>query len=312
MADNYVNLRNYRISDGELALFANTLASVMTRDIAELGTYSITNLVIDAFQVTIDDFQALPNDELLRADLSYAVEQREICRNAVLNIMRSISFRAKAVFGENSAKYRAMSPGNISQMPDANLLPAAKQVHTAAAGSVAQLTQEGVTAVYLTDFDDAIEAYESAINEVNDRKVARDTGTEAKILKGNELYALVVKYCDYGKLAWDGVSPAKYNDYIIYSSSSPGSLTAPENLVYNASIPQISWDPVSNATSYEVVVKPTGPTEDWTVAYSGIDNVLYHADPPGNWSVKIRARNANGFGDWSEVLDYVVSVVPSP
>jgi hypothetical protein len=307
--------RKYTISDGELALFANTLASVMTRDLSELTTYSITNLVIDAFQDIIDEFQALPNDELLRADLSYAVEQRETSRNAVLNMMRSISFRAKAVFGENSAKYRAMSPGNLSQMPDFNLLPAAKQVHTAASSSVAQLTPEGVTTLYLTDFDDAIEAYENAINEVNDRKVARDTGTEAKISKGNELYALVVKYCDYGKLAWDGVSPAKYNDYVIYTSTSPGSLTAPTGLRYFFTNKALYWDELPNATSYVLYYSETGDENDYTEIYSGSATEFAFIPNVQGWNYfSIKGRNSNGLGPAAFLKQgyYDGTVLPTP
>jgi hypothetical protein len=311
MAGNSGILRDYRISDGDLALFANSLVLAMTRDLSELGAYSVTIIKIDDLSTLIDDFQTLPDDEILRTDLSFAVELRDMNKNAVLNTMRSIAVRAKAVFGENSAKYRSMTPGNLSQMTDSKLLIAARQVHLAAANNSVPLAAEGVTAPYLTAFSAAIDAFETSITGVSDKKIVRDDSTEAKILKGNELYALVVKYCDYGKTVWNGVSPAKYNDYIIYTVLSPGSLTAPINLAYNASVPEITWDVVENATSYEVVEKPTGPIEDWFVIYSGIDTILYHADPPGNWSVKIRARNANGFGDWSAVLDYVVSFGPS-
>jgi hypothetical protein len=229
MADKSILQRFYRISDGELALFGNTLATVMTRDLAELAEYSVTNLEIDDFKDLIDEFQALPVDEIFRNDLSYAVEQRDLKRNSILNIMRSLSVRGKAVFGDKSAKYRSLTPGNISKLTENNLLIAARQVHTSAVSCLSELAAEGVTAPYLATFSNLIDDFETAIDEVNSKKNLRDNASETKILKGNELYALVVKYCDYGKTIWNNVSPAKYNDYIIYSGTSHRSLTAPKN-----------------------------------------------------------------------------------
>ena len=312
MAENSVTNRKYNFPDGDLALFANTLSSVMTRDISVLATYGITNLVINDFKDCIDDFQALATDELLRADLSYAVELRESNRNAVMNIMRSISLRAKAVFGENSSKYRAMTPGNISQMPDSNLLPAANQVHTAALGSLTQLAAEGVTTLYLTDFQSAIDAYENAINEVNDKKVARDTGTEAKVLKGNELYALVVKYCDYGKLAWDGISEAKYNDYLIYTGSSPVTMDKPTGLAFDSLTQTFRWNEVENASSY--VLQASNDGENFNTVYSGSNlSVVYEPIFLGNNVFRVKARNSSGLSEASDVITVeYYSILPVP
>jgi len=285
----------------------------MTRDLVELASYSITNIVIENFEDLINDFQDLPNDEILRADLSYAVEQRDAKKNTVLNIMRSISFRAKAVFGENTSKYRAMTPGNISQMPESNLLIAANQVHFAATESLAELASEGVTAQYLADFKTAIEAYETAINNVNIKKVARDTGSETKILKGNELYALVVKYCDYGKLIWDGVSPAKYNDYIIYTSTSPGTLTAPQNFMFDPVNYDFSWEPVNNATSY--ILQESTDGTNWTQYWSGAETTCaYEESPAIMMFFRVIPNNSGGHGPASLVTQYdfaPVLVAPS-
>lgn len=311
MAETSLTNRKYNFSDADFIIFCNTLSSVMTRDLAEMAIYGITSDTISDFEDLVNAFQALPSDDLLRADLSYAVEERDNKRNIVMNFMRSIAARSKAIYGENSAKYRALSTGNISRMQDSNLLLAAGQVHSAATTNLTELAAEGVTALYLTEFQTAITNFEASINDVSDKKNLRDNGTENKISKGNELYALVVKYCDYGKLIWENISPAKYNDYVIYTQSSPGSLSAPGNLQYHAEIPSISWDAVTNATSYQVQLKPQGE-ETWTVIYSGSDTNLLHADAPGDYTVRVRARNDNGYGDWSLELNYTAGGGSTP
>ena len=219
MASDSVIQREYRLSDGELALFANAVAIAMRRDILQFNMYGVTVSQIDEMIAMSDNFQAFPNDEILRADLSYAVEQRDAVRNIVLITMRSISVRAKIVFGDNTAKFRSMNTGNISQMSDSNLLIAARQVHSAAESNISALASEGITVGYLTDFIDNVQLFENAIAEIANKRILRDESSEHKVKTGNQLYHLVTKYCNYGKNIFENSSPAKYNDYIIYSSS---------------------------------------------------------------------------------------------
>ena len=313
MADNSGIFRDYHLADSDLALFANSLVDIMTRDIVELGTYSITITKIQDLADLCDDFQAIPNDETLRANLGYAVELRESNRNAVLNTMRSIAVRAKAIYGDNSAKYRALSPGNISQLNDGLLLSAAKQVHDNAVTYAAELATEGINTLYLTSFNSAIDAYENAIDGVASKKTERDIGTESKILKGNELYALIVKYCDYGKAVWDGVSPARYNDYIIYVGTSPGSLEAPTGISFNIANMKISWDTLENATSYIASISTDGGVS-YQEVYSGSDTFfVYQPIYFGTVSVLIKGHNSGGHGPASDPYTFsYFDVLPAP
>jgi hypothetical protein len=286
-----------------MALFANTIGSAMTRDLIQFESYSVTNTKIDDFIDIVDSFQALPDDDLLRGDVSYAVEQKDLCKNAVLSTMRSIAVRAKSVFGENSAKYRSLAPASLSKMTDSELLVAARNVHTQAVNNAVGLAAEGVTTLYLTAFNAANQAYEDALDEVGNRKFMRDHGVETKILKGNELYTLLAKYCDYGKTIWDGISPAKYNDYVIYTPG-PGSITAPTELNYNAATKVISWTEVENATSYQVQISSNN--ENFAEIYAGSATSFVYSTPITSLKyLQCRARNANGYGKWSEVVEVV-------
>ncbi|MDT3738218.1 MAG: hypothetical protein RO257_01815 [Candidatus Kapabacteria bacterium] len=303
MATNPELKRNYHISDGELAVFANGLTTAITRDLTQQQVYGVTTTSLDDFNDLINEFQALPGDDVLRNNLSYSVELRETSRNSILNTMRSISLRAKAVFGANNATYRSLSPGNISQLPDSNLLIVAGQVHDAALLHVAELTAEGVTTVYLTNFKSDIESFELAIKSVLDHRLLRDDGIEAKILKGNELYALIVKYCDYGKLIWSNSSPAKYNDYVIYDSFSPGSLTAPENLSVDVATMTFTWSSVENSTSYQLLTSIAGV--EWVEIYAGPDNFVNYVPPSSGLAMyKVKARSSSGYGPESAVMYY--------
>lgn len=89
-------------------------------------------------------------------------------------------------------------------------------------------------------------------------------------------------------------------------------LPAPMNLSYDPAVPQILWDPVVGATSYQVVLMALTSPDEWLEIYTGTDTILYHADAPGGYKVKVRARDANGYGDWSSELEYTVPWSPIP
>ena len=301
MADNSGILRNYHLSDGDLAIFTNTIGIAMRRDLVQFESYSVTNIKIDDFINIVDSFQAMPDDDILRGDLSFAVEQKDLCRNTVLSTIRSIAVRAKSIYGENSAKYRSLAPNSITKMTDSELLVAARKVHSQAVNNLSELAAEGITSLYLTTFDAANQAFEDSLDEVGNRKFLRDHGNENKILKGNELYSLLAKYCDYGKTIWDGVSPAKYNDYVIYTPG-PGSITAPTDLNYNSSTKTISWLNIENATSYQVQI--SSDSENFSEIYTGAANSFVYSTPiTSKKYIQCRARNANGYGKWSEVVE---------
>lgn len=218
MARNNYSKRNNRISNSDLAIFANSILFAVNRDFIEFENYGINSEFISIFEELINEFQAMTEDKINRSLVGEAVEQREYLRKSVLNYMRSLSMRGKIVFGNQSAKYRSLSFGSLTLISDNNLLIAARQVHTSAENILPELEIEGVTQNYLDNFNEAINNYEIAINEVSNSKILRDNANETKVMKANELYNLVLKCCEYGKLIWKDVSDAKYNDYLIYPS----------------------------------------------------------------------------------------------
>ena len=300
MSTEQVGVKNYRLTDNELITFTHSLAIAMTRDLTELANYGVTAANITDMVKKADDFQIFPTDDILRADLSYAIEQRDAARQTLAPMMRGISVRAKVAFGEKSAKYRALNPGNITQLSDSDLGTVARQQHQRAVEEKTALAAQGLTVEYLAEYAAAIENFITVVDLVKKQKEIRDDKTETRIAMGNAIYALVVRYCDYGKTEFEYTSPSKYNDYIIYTPSA-GGLKPPTGLKYLLEHNTAVWDAVENATSYELQYSPDGA--DWSEAYGGADNMVYYFPPQEGWAYfRCRARNANGYGEYSEVL----------
>jgi len=208
--------KNTIISYSSLPLLANQIATAMRRDLVELSEYAITEAKIVEMIALADSFQEIPIDTFFRADWSIAVENKKNLRNEISNIIRSLSLRAKIVFGANTSKFRSFQIENISKNSDIELLNNARQLHSIATENILLLESEGVTSAYLDSFLAKISDFEKAIDETENRKKIRDFSTEHRTLVANQLYSLIRKYCNYGKIIFKNTNPAKYNDYLVF------------------------------------------------------------------------------------------------
>jgi hypothetical protein len=297
--------RDFNLSDAELAQFVGDLCNFMTRDIIEFGAYSILAADVTALIALGNAFEIFPKDDVYRADVSIAVEDKDADRDALLLAVRAVSNRAMNKWGEKSARYRKFGVINLNRNSDKELVYTARSVHTVGTEYLAELATEGLTLAILDDLAAKAETFETALHTVKTKTAERDEKTEERITKGNELYGFVVKYCNIGKQIWEAVSEAKYNDYVIYPSTTqmPGKV---QNMAYDYPTRTVSWDAAAHADDYQLERKfDTDP--DWTVVYEGADTSVVD-DPvtPGTWYYRCRGQNANGYGEWSDELTVIM------
>ena len=188
----------------------------------------------------------------------------------------------------------------MNQFIEDTLLAVARRVHEQMTEFLPDLGDFGLTKQELDDFAALNEAFEAAKNELSLKVSEREFVTKDRIEKGNELYKSVVEFCEIGKRVYAKKNTAKYNDYIIYTPSA-GGLKPPTGLNYLLEHNTAVWDAVENATSYELQYSPDEKT--WSEAYGGADNMVHYFPPQsGTAFFRCRARNANGYGEYSEVL----------
>lgn len=94
----------------------------------------------------------------------------------------------------------------------------ARRVHRVASNLLTELESEGLTQEILDELTTRLETYEQALASQKDAIADRDIATENRVEKANEIYDLLVKYCNTGKQIWEDTNQAKYNDYIIYDT----------------------------------------------------------------------------------------------
>ena len=298
-----LNKRNYNMTDAELCMFTSNLCNTMTRDLTDLADFGITAPKIAALKALGDAFEILPSDEVLVAYVIAATETKSAKAELVKEAIRNMVTRCQIKWGADSWQEKSLGVKGMNSYTDDSLLMAGRRVHTQMTAFLPDLADTGLTQAMLDDMEDLNDEFEVAKNSQNTKVSERDSSTEERIIKGNEIYSLDAIYCEIGKRVYAKSDPAKYNDYIIYTAASPGSLTAPVNFAFDPIIYDLTWDAVENATSYEVQSSTDGTnfTEYWTGP--GTDCTLEEI-PSVLTYYRVRARNAGGYGAFSVVVQY--------
>ena len=297
------SFRNYKLTDAELCMFTSNLCNTMTRDLADLTDFGITAPKIAALKALGDAFEVLPSDEVLLAYVIAATEAKTAKAESVKETIRNMVTRCQIKWGADSWQEKSLAVKGMNNFTDDSLLVCARRVHSQMTTFLPDLADTGLTQAMLDDMADLNDELEVAKNTQYTKTSEREKDTEVRINKGNEIYALVATYCEIGKRVYAKSDPAKYNDYVIYASTSPGTLTAPTNFVFEPIIYDLTWDAVENATSYEIQSSTDGTnyTEYWTGP--GTDCTL-EAIPSVLTYYRVRARNAGGYGAFSAVVQY--------
>jgi len=295
--------RNYAMSDADLCVFVSNLVNFMTRDATEFAVYAVDTADVTAFKALGDAFEIRPTDEWYMGNVAIATEDKNAKADELRISIRSISVRAENKWGVNSARYRQFGVTGMNKFNDRDLLANARNVHHTATQYLADLASEGLTAPILTAFQTLTNEFESCMNDQSDAIAQRSIKTEERITKGNELYALTVKYCNIGKQSFESTDPAKYNDYIIYATGGGGPLVAPTNFIYDFPSNTFSWSPVVNATSYQIESSDNGT--DWAEIYADVlESFIYIPVAGQTKHYRVRARNLAGFGPYSTELTF--------
>ena len=297
-------VRDYSMTDAELCGFAFELVSKMTRDITYFNTRGVTATDISDLETLAEAFQAFPNDEYYRADVSLAVQSKTSTREGMQVLIRDIVQCAIIKWGEQSPQYKKFSAQKMTSEGDKIFISTARQVVLVATNYLTVLSDVGLTASMISSLTTATDLFHSQLIAINDAQELRDNKTQERISKGNEIYSLITRYCTIGKIIWDDVDESKYNDYVIYhrQAEMPSKV---QNVHYDMATNKLYWEPAAYATSYEAQYKsfsPTGPNPDWSVIYTGADLSVIYSPGVGEWLFRVRGININGNGEWSDEL----------
>ncbi len=205
----------FNIALSLLYTFAMAKVGFMMRDLVEFIKYGVTEEKLNALKALLSDFASIPTDEELRGAQVVATQGKDEAGVQLRDSVSEIMQRVENKFGTASGNYRKFGASGVSDLDGGKLSYAAKRVRRVAESMLPELESEGLTIEILGELDMRLEAYEQALGIQEDAIADRDIATENRVEKANEIYSLLVKYCNTGKQIWEDTNEAKYNDYII-------------------------------------------------------------------------------------------------
>lgn len=311
------SVRSYSMSDAELCLLASNFIVYMTRDATEFAARGVDSIAITAFETLGNAFEIFPTDEEYVGLITIEVTLKNNLRAEILEAIQSISGYFEQTWGLDSGQYKRLGIKNIHSASDAVFLVRAREVARIAGEYLADLTGIGLTQAMIDSLETKAQSFESKLNAINEKKALRDEKARERTEKGNELYSYVKQYSMIGKLIWENIDEAKFNDYVIYKTAG-SSLSKPQNLTIdydtvNPGMITLDWDLVINADYYDIYYNIAS-----TGAPSGTFNFLNNFPAPPAVIIpvtgkrnyyKIKAKNDEQTSVFSDEIFFDVPAV---
>lgn len=300
--------RNFRFSYSELVQVARNLCYVLQRDLSDLSIFGLTEGNIENLVALCNEFENSKSDVEYEGDLMLTTQAKDEIAEQIKEQIRFMNVRAEAAFGVGAPKYVSFKFEDLNSLTDNELLATFKRVIRLTEQNYDTFQDYGVTEDLLSNLTDLADSFQIAlINQeqaIDNRRIAAGE----RLKQANDIYLFVSNYSNYGKKLFVKSNPAKYQDYIIYSENTPGPVTAPTNFKYHYDTFEFTWDAVANATSYQLQTSNDG------VNYSTVQDIVgtsfQNPTSAGDHTYwRIRARNSGGFGEFSTVLNIVITVV---
>ena len=295
--------RAFNMTFSELMSATKKLIVVLERDLSDLGIFGLTQANIDNLVDLVDDFEDMRTDIEYEGDLMVKTQEKDVLAEQVKEQIRFMNVRVEAAFGANSIVYDTFRFGDYNKIPDDALLTTIQRVTRMANQYIAELGTYGVTPALITQLDTLSDQFSDAIVAQEGAVDARRMAANDRTIAANEIYTFVTNYSNFGKKFYAKTNPAKYEDYVIYTTTSPGSLTAPQNFMFDPVNYDFSWSAVENATSY--ILQESTDGTNWTEYWSGAETTCaYEESPVVMMYFRVLAHNAGGNSAPSNTLTY--------
>jgi hypothetical protein len=293
--------RTYSMMDVDLAMFASNLTIPMTRDLAQFTLRGVTALEISALGTKATDFFAFPPDEYYVAQTMLVAQTKNALRSSLEIKIRDVVQIAITKYGHGAPEVKNYNASDLTHESDKSFVSTSKLCVLNATAQLSDLSPLGLTQAMIDAIEDDGTLFLTELNNLYTAELLRSSKAVERIEKGNELYALVTKYCDMGKFMWDDVDKQKYESYVIYSypPGVPGKIL---NMAFLPSTNTVSWNGELTADSYELQYAPNSPTPSWSQIYAGTATEYRHDGVSGISLYRCRGINENGNGYWSDVL----------
>ncbi len=218
--------RDYNMADGDLKQKADMVVYNVNRDIANFASRNVTGATVLSLKGLITTFDDAPTDSELLGPVMDATLQLDTAANNLRMGIRTIRNMAENKF-KGEGLYNSFGFEDMDSLSHNDLYRLGKKVGRVGNTLLAQLASEGLTAAGVTNIISLATALDTALDTQHAAIETRDMATQDRIVKGNTLWAEMVRLAGIGKTIFADVDEAKYNDYVLTDAPSPAGGNTP-------------------------------------------------------------------------------------
>ncbi len=208
--------RKYSIHDSKLSMIAIHLCDSLTRDYDDVKNFGVTLNNISELAALKDIFANFKTDKIYLSECMSATEHKKLLNKELKESIRKFILRFHVKWGVNSFEAKSLESKGMNNMTDNNLIALAYRILEKSIFYFDELSIDGLTQDTINDFSNLLISFENAIDDQKNNINLREIKAQERIVLGNQLYDLVAKYCEIGKITYAMSNPAKYKDYLIY------------------------------------------------------------------------------------------------
>ena len=291
--------RDYTLTDAKLAVYTGDLVLILTENLADFSEYALTAAKISALEALGDQFENFLPDAHYAGLVTLAVQARNAKRKDVVRKIRTVMVRMNEAIPDKLAPYERFTADVMKRLSVEEFLINVRTFKDSIAMDMADLDDEGITQAELNALYAETEALETLTRAVGVQIAVRSKKQQERVALGNQIYALVKKYANYGKDRYAD-NPAMFNLFIIYTDAdvpkTPPDAPAIEVIEGSAELifmqevtsTRLWYKFAANAAYTEVNVEPSQPYFIGTG-----HNIIY---------LKGQGRNAAGWGAIAEKI----------
>ena len=231
----------FRLSYGELYQMSNQTISLVERDINEFDKYGVNTSVLNQLVAKKEEFEYIPYDEVFEQKQMLLTQQKNEASGLLQTAIRSSMLKVNFAFRSNPLVGISFRNGGVSKFPDSELSVRARVTVLLLQDNLDILSNYGLSQTEIDELNSLEKDFTNKLDLQQKAICNRDTATEFRVAKANELYELISSIREVGRKMWAEKSEALSNDYIILSAKSSSN-----SLLENAAPPTTKGDETEN------------------------------------------------------------------
>lgn len=203
------------MSDAKLKQVGDHMVDLMERDSTDFATRNIGAAECDALTAMLADFfDNVSMDEEELGNRIVATERRNELAEQLRVAIRVIRSIVESRYGLGGT-YRRFGFGVLDKFTDDALYRLARRIVRLGTELLPELSARGLTTAMLQEMAGLAQAFDDAIEKVQEETADRFIAAEERIRKGNAIWTKVSEYASIGKSLFVDTDYARYRHYVL-------------------------------------------------------------------------------------------------